>query len=259
MSKPKFFDLPVELQARMLSERSIHAEMFKKWADGRDSRMESRMVVDGQEGAGDNEILMDGVIDRHSEMGFYRKWMGDESAISPRLFRERLQEIEGDPVIRMDSPGGDVKAGLAIVQYIQEYDGPITCMVDSYAASVASVIMAACDKVIAGKGAEVMIHKAWAMAVGDDHDFRKMAEVLSKQNMLAIGVYRDRMDKNDDEILALMADETYFNGEEAVEIGLIDEIYKPKKNKGKGGDMSAKMKDSANNHLVQQIAVLSAA
>ena len=177
MSKPKFFDLPVELQARMLSERSIHAEMFKKWADGRDSRMESRMAVDGQDGAGENEILMDGVIDRHSEMGFYREWMGDESAISPRLFRERLQEIEGDPVIRMDSPGGDVKAGLAIVQYIQEYDGPITCMVDSYAGSVASVIMASCDKVIAGKGAEVMIHKAWAMAVGDDHDFRKMAEV----------------------------------------------------------------------------------
>ena len=60
--KNKFSTLPVELQAKLLSEKGISAAAFKKW--------EPRMVVDGQDGAGENEILMDGVIVRTEEIKF---------------------------------------------------------------------------------------------------------------------------------------------------------------------------------------------
>ena len=251
MSKPKFFDLPVELQARLLCEQSINAEMFKKW--------KPRMLVDGQEGAKDNEILMDGVIVPHEDIGYYREYMGDDSAISARLFRARLQEVEGDPVIRMNSPGGDVHEGVAIVQAIEEYEGAVTCMVDSQSASIASVIMAKCDKVIASVNAEIMIHTARAMVFGTATKMREFADYLDRQNMRIVNVYNDRMKDGDKDILAMMDEETFFTAEEALGNGLVDEIYKPKKNKDNGDDKGAEMKDSANNHLVQQIAVLSAA
>ena len=249
MPKTKFGKLPVSLQAKLLSEKGINASVFKKWQPG--------MVVDGQDGAGENEILMDGLIVEHSEIGFYREYMGDESAISARLFRERLNDISGPPRIRMNSPGGDVHEAFAIVQAIEEYDGDIECMVDSLAASAASVVMAKCGKVVASENAEIMIHTARFMAYGTATDFREYADYLDRQNARAVNVYGTRMGKDDKEIMAMMDDETFFTAEEALEIGLVDEIYKKEKSQNRNDDSG--MNATTREHLVLQIAALQAA
>ena len=75
--------------------------------------------------------------------------------------------------------------------------------------------------------------------------------------MRAVKVYGTRMEKDDKEIAAMMDDETFFTAEEALEIGLVDEIYKKEKsqNRNDDPDMNATTRD----HLVLQIAALQAA
>ena len=247
--KNKFSTLPVELQAKLLSEKGISASAFKKW--------EPRMVVDGQDGAGENEILMDGMIVDSKQIKVHREYMGDDSAITDRMFRDRLGEIEGTPRIFMNSPGGDVQTAFAIVQMIEEYDGPVECMVVQ-SASAASLVMAACEKVVASDNAEIMIHSARAMAYGTAAQFRKYADYLDRQNMRAVKVYDARMKQGEDAVLALMAEETFYDANEALKIGLVDEIYEPKEksqNRNDDPDMNA----TTRNHLVLQIAALQAA
>ena len=78
-----------------------------------------------------SELVLDGVIASES-------WYGDE--VTPQLFRDELAEHHGDLTIVINSPGGDVFAGVAIYNAIKNRnDGHVTVRVDGVAASIASV------------------------------------------------------------------------------------------------------------------------
>lgn len=80
---------------------------------------------------------------------------------------------ENAPVnVFMNSGGGDAYAGLAIANMIRRHKGKTTGHVDGLAASIASVIVSGCDKVIIHNGGQFMMHKPLTIAIGNANDFK---------------------------------------------------------------------------------------
>ncbi|MCK8289351.1 ATP-dependent Clp protease proteolytic subunit, partial [Erwinia amylovora] len=81
---------------------------------------------------------------------------------------------------------------LAIYRAIAEWKGKKTCMVDSLAASAASFIMLACDKVLIAPQAMVMVHEAATPGGWTAGEHRALADLLDKANDSIVGIYSTR-------------------------------------------------------------------
>ncbi|KFG91717.1 ATP-dependent Clp protease proteolytic subunit [Sphingobium herbicidovorans NBRC 16415] len=148
------------------------------------------------------------------------QWWG---GVSAEGFTRQLMAMEGDVSVRIDSPGGDVFGGRAIAQAIREYDGKVTCHIDGLAASAASYIAISGDHVVAAPGAFMMIHRAWTLMIGNSADFRAEADLLDKIDASIAASYAAKAGGETDWI-ALMDKESWFTGDEALALGLIDEV-----------------------------------
>lgn len=119
--------------------------------------------------------------------------------------------------IYINSGGGSVFAGLAIYNMLKRHKAHKTVYVDGLAASIASVIMFAGDKVIIPSNSFTMVHKPWSFEIGNSSDFRKMADDLDRIEEGILNVYADNLvDGVDIETVKEMVNkETWLNGLEA--------------------------------------------
>lgn len=140
--------------------------------------------------------------------------------------QEKLNEFDGGPVrVRINSGGGDVYEGIAILNTLRAYSGDITVVIESLAASAASFIAVGTGgRVVIRPNAEVMVHKAWAMLSGNADDIDKMRADLARQDVKLAKIYADRAGGAPDDWLSVMAAETWYTAEEALAAGLVDEI-----------------------------------
>lgn len=166
-----------------------------------------------------HELILEGVIASES-------WFGDE--VTPQQFRDELKEVSGNLTVRINSPGGDVFAGMAIMNALKDREGYTTVIVDGLAASIASVIAMAGDKIVMNTGSMMMIHNAWSMAAGDSKELRKVAETLDQISDTIISVYETRTGLSVEELKSMLDEETWMSAEEAVEMGFADEAKKGK-------------------------------
>ena len=166
------------------------------------------------------------------------EWFG---GVSPEAFAKTLAGMSGDVSLRINSPGGDVFGARAIVAAMANYPGQITAYVDGYAASSASIIAASAPKVVMAEGAFLMIHKAWSVVMGNSDEMLAMADLLEKIDGSLAQTYADRAGKPVEDFAAMMAVETWFDADSAIEAGLADEKYQPAKKKSASAqwDMSA--------------------
>lgn len=130
------------------------------------------------------------------------------------------------PVIhlRINSPGGDVFAARAIEAAIREHKSKIVAHVDGYAASAASYVAIAADEVEMSPGAFFMIHKAWTVGLGNADDMRKEADLLDKIDGSLAETYASVTGKTVDEIMEMMAAETWLTAAESVDLGFADRV-----------------------------------
>lgn len=139
--------------------------------------------------------------------------------------REALAAAGDDDVeIRINSIGGSVTEGMAIYQAIRRSKSKTTGYVEGIAASMASVILQACDVRVVAAGAYVMIHNPSSLAAGESDDLRRTADLLDKMASDLLDIYETRSGMDRDKIHALMDAETYMTAEEAVEMGFADRI-----------------------------------
>jgi ATP-dependent protease ClpP protease subunit len=129
----------------------------------------------------------------------------------------------GDITVRINSPGGDAFEGAAVRSvlraYAVEHKAKIRVEIHGLAASAASIVALAGDEIAIAPGAFVMIHEAWSFVIGEADQMRKEAGILDKINASMAKLYAERMGVSDDEARALMAEETWFTADEAVEAG----------------------------------------
>lgn len=166
---------------------------------------------------GNTIFVYDVIVGSDAEAEF---WGG----VSPEAFAKALAGIQGDVVLRINSPGGDVFGARAMVQALREHKGQITAHVDGYAASAASLLAAAGDRTVMAEGSFIMIHNAWTITLGNAADHQQTLNLLSQIDGTIAQSYAARGKKTEEEFAALMAAETWLGPEAAVETGLADEI-----------------------------------
>lgn len=146
--------------------------------------------------------------------------------LSADAFVQELNDITTDNIdLRLNSPGGDVFDSIAIYNALVKHPANVTVYVDSLAASGASVIAMAGDKVVMMVGSQMMIHDAMGIEMGNAAQLREYADFLSDQSDNIAGIYANRAGGEISEWRDKMLAETWAFAQEAVEIGLADEVY----------------------------------
>jgi ATP-dependent protease ClpP protease subunit len=140
-------------------------------------------------------------------------------------FIRDLRAISAPKVrVRVNSPGGSVFEGVAIANAIRGLQAEVTIQVDGIAASIASVIAMAGDRVVMMPNTTLMIHDASGVCMGNAADMAEMEELLDLISDNIADAYAARAGGTRDEWRARMRAETWYLPEDAVEAGLADEV-----------------------------------
>lgn len=168
------------------------------------------------------KIKISGVIIPNDYQEIY-DWIGWD-ATSPRKVEQSLNNADGDVTVEINSGGGSVFAGSEIYTMLRDYKGKVTIKITGLAASAASVIAMAGDKVLMSPTAQMMIHNATISTHGDYREMDHTSDFLKNVNKTIANAYKAKSGKADEELLALMDKETWFTPQQALEHNLIDEI-----------------------------------
>lgn len=148
--------------------------------------------------------------------------------ITANQFVQDLRAMDDgiSPVIAaFNSVGGDLFDGLAMHNALSRLGERCTGRVDALAASAASVAVCGAHRVVIASNAMLMIHNPWTYAAGDAEDFRKVADVLDQTMEAIIAAYKAKAPDIDEvELRRLVANETWLTANEAVALGLADEV-----------------------------------
>lgn len=157
-----------------------------------------------------------------------QSWWGDE--VTPALFAQELSALGEIKELDMyvNSPGGDVFAGMSIYNILNRHTAQVTAHIDGLAASAASAIVMAADKIIMPQNATLMIHNASVSIYGQAEKLRTMADELDRINGQLADIYAARTGADKEEIKKWMAEETWMDGNAALEKGFADEVTENK-------------------------------
>jgi ATP-dependent Clp protease, protease subunit len=148
-------------------------------------------------------------------------WKWDEYDVMPDDVKGILDQINDTNHLNIyiNSGGGSVFGGLAIYNMLKRHKAHKTVHVDGIAASIASVIALAGDRVVIPSNAYFMIHKAWTFGGGNSTDLRALADTLDKIDEGILNVYKDNLKEGVDieDIKKMVASETWMTGEEVTQ------------------------------------------
>ena len=162
----------------------------------------------------------------------YDYWSGE--GVTAKRISSALRYLGAGPVtVNVNSPGGDMFEGLAIYNLLREHKGEVTVKVLGLAASAASVITMAGDKVQVARAGFLMIHNAWVIAAGNRNDLREIADWLEPFDAAMTDIYAARTGIENKAIAKLLDAESWIGGSAAVEQGFADELL-PSDQIGKG-------------------------
>lgn len=150
-------------------------------------------------------------------------WSG--GGVTSRRISAALRSIgERDVVVNVNSPGGDAFEGIAIYNMLREHKAKVTVRVLGLAASAASIIAMAGDDIEIGRGAFLMIHNTWAVAVGNRHDMAKAAADLGVFDQALADLYHARTGQETKALSKMMDDETWLNATTAIAKGFASSL-----------------------------------
>lgn len=132
--------------------------------------------------------------------------------------------------LRINSQGGDVFEGLAIYNLLSQHKAKVNVTIDGLAASAASFIAMAGDRISMAESAMFMIHNAWGLAVGNSDDMMEIANLLDKIDGMIARIYAARTKLKQSRLRDMMDAETWMTGQEAKDQGFVDVLI-PNKEK----------------------------
>lgn len=147
--------------------------------------------------------------------------------VAQLLFLE-AEDPDKDIMLYINSPGGLVTAGMAIYDTMNYIKAPVSTIVIGMAASMAAVLLAAGTKGkrVALPNAEIMIHQPLGGAQGQATDIAIQAEQILKSKKKINRILADCTGKSEEQIAADVERDHYLSADEALEYGLIDNIFK---------------------------------
>lgn len=124
----------------------------------------------------------------------------------------------------INSPGGSVYDGLAILNAVRRHKANVTVYVDGLAASAASFIAMGGNEIVMGRNSEMMIHDAWGICFGNAADMRELGDQLDKISDNLASIYAEKAGGDVKKWRDAMLAETWYSAEEAVAAGLADRV-----------------------------------
>lgn len=159
------------------------------------------------------------LIDIYDEIGYF--------GITAQDFITDLGTLKGrDVELHLNSPGGEIFDGIAIYERLSQHDGGVGIVIDSLAASAASVIAMAADpgQLEIARNGQMMLHDGFGMCVGNAADMTQMAALLDKASDNIASIYAERTGQPAAQWRDVMRAEKWYNAQESVEAGLVDKI-----------------------------------
>lgn len=156
------------------------------------------------------------------------KWSDDD--VTPTSIRDALDNMGpvGTLNLRINSYGGSVYAGNAIINIIDSFRKKNNVTVNAYiegiAASMGSGIPMVADKIYMAENAMMMLHKPFTIVMGNSNDLQQQIEILQKVEDTLVKNYMRHFKGTEDELRDMLADETWLTADEALEYGLCDEV-----------------------------------
>lgn len=154
-----------------------------------------------------------------------------EWGVSAQDFVNALRGVvTGTITMYVNCEGGEVFDGLAIYEALRRHPANITAFIDGIAASAASFVVQAADRVVMAERAKMMIHDAHGLALGNARDMRAMADLLDALSDTIADIYAERSGKTRDDWRAAMQaaeggpDGTWYDAKAAVKAKLADEV-----------------------------------
>jgi len=150
-------------------------------------------------------------------------WLFSEN--SAQSVMNKIKDVKADKIhVHINSGGGSAFDGVAICNLLKQHKAEIIVYVDGWAASAASIIAMAGDKIIMPSNTMMMIHQASTFEYGNASVFEKTAKDLKKIDTALSATYKNRFVGTDEELQQLLEDETWFTADEAVALGLADKV-----------------------------------
>lgn len=149
-----------------------------------------------------------------------------EEGVTAEGVRQALDGLRGVKTLNIfiNSEGGDVFEAKAIYTQLKRFAAEKVVHIDGLAASAATFIAMAGDRIVTSPAATWMIHEAWTVAMGNAGDLRDSADLLEMINEDIAKLYADRTGKDISTVRELMAAETWMTAQEALDLGFTDEI-----------------------------------
>lgn len=158
--------------------------------------------------------------------GDITSWPWLESDVSAYNLSQQLAQLDDvtEIHVNINSYGGEVAEGLAIYNALMRHPARVTTRCDGFACSIASVIFMAGDERVMNQASLLMIHNAWTYASGDANELRKQADDLDTITGASKAAYMGRVSITEDELAAMMDEETFITPEDAVSMGFATAI-----------------------------------
>lgn len=154
------------------------------------------------------------------------KW--EETDTTASDVRDYLNSIDENMALNIyiNSPGGVVTAGIAIYNMLKRHKGYKTVYIDGIAASIASIIPFAADKIVMYKSAFMMVHLPWVGVSGNKHDLQQAMNTLETIEASMMDIYFENLrdEKDQEKFRSLVDSETWLTGEEAAALFNIELI-----------------------------------
>lgn len=156
--------------------------------------------------------------------------------ISKGYVKSKLQPMKGKPcAVRINSYGGDVQTALDIRQQFIDH-GQVTAYIIGMTASAATILAMGARKVVMSRYALMLVHpcsagvSAWGYYNKEElakaiEGLRKTQTDLKTLDRVVASIYAAKVGNgNADSMAALMHEARWIGAEEALRLGLIDEI-----------------------------------
>lgn len=167
------------------------------------------------------KINVKGTIVSNDEAWIYELFEIEHT--SPKMIEKAIEELEvSDVIVEINSGGGSVFAGSEIYTAIKKLNATVEIV--GLAGSAASFIAMAGKTVKISPTAQIMIHNASTVAMGDKHEMNDTSDFLNSIDSSIAYAYQLKTGLEQSELLEMMTKETWLNAEQALEKGFADEI-----------------------------------
>ncbi len=174
-------------------------------------KKQSWYSIEAKEGSTEADVII------YDEIGTF--------GVSAKDFINEVKPLAVDTInLRLNTPGGSVADGTAMFNVLKEHSARVIAHVDGIAASIGSFVAMAADEVRMAANTFMMIHDPTGLAIGGAEQMEKMADVLNRMAGSMATAYAAKSGQTVEAVRSMMAAETWFTGQEAVDAGFADTV-----------------------------------